>query len=386
MQVEEVHFNHDPAAALADALTIRVNAGGTPIAAPEWRRGFSPQPAAYASAPLGATVTIRARFSGGPPLGSRQIRAIDAYVPPANSGGWFGWLFVLIANLLHALFGNVLGNVAAKTVSFGSTGDSAVETFTLVGHKLKSAGVGIRTTDWQWQYRVGKFWWMAWWVAFDTTQHKTYIVLDTPAGPWTQGAGNDTQLPWTDALDKACLWALGTQTKDGAAAAITRAVNTQPLQSYTPYTMFGFGIYNLSSYLNQLNGGASFQLNCTDCADAVTTLSNLLGCDLWEGRFMNMVTRPFLTLNGNPGVQADWVTWSWSYHEICWLAAIGQNEPVYDGCLQLDMDNNYGDLVHVAQHPIKMTFGTTGLSDYKYRLIDSGAGTLEGVPRRRVVS
>jgi hypothetical protein len=83
--------------------------------------------------------------------------------------------------------------------------------------------------------------------------------------------------------------------------------------------MFGFGSYYLSSYLTQLNSGSPFQLNCTDCADAVTTFSNLLGCDLWEGRFFNMVTRKFLTLNGNPAVEADWVSWTWNYHEICWL-------------------------------------------------------------------
>lgn len=381
MQVDEIHFNHDPASATGDALTIRTNAAGAPLQAPEWRRGVASDPAAYASAPLGATVTIRARFSGGPANGTRRIRAIDAYTPPAQPSGCLGWIFYVIALIIRALFGNVLGDAAQKIVTFDANGLSGLETFTLVGHKLESAGVGVHTTQWKWQLRKG---WK--WLTFDTTQHRVYLVLDMPAGPWTQGAGNDTQLPWTVALDKACLWALGATTKDAAAAAITRAVNTQPLQSYTPVTMFGFGTYNLSSYLNQLNGGAPFQLNCTDCADAVTTFANLLGCDLWEGRFFSMVTRKFLTLHGDPASEADWVSWSWSYHEICWLGAIGQDEPVYDGCLQLDMEDNYGDLVHVAQHPIKMTFGMADPSHYKYRLIDSGAGTLENVPRRRSVA
>jgi hypothetical protein len=381
MRVEEVHFNHDPAAAVGDALTIRTNAGGTPIQAPEWRRGMAPKPAAYASASLGPTVTIRARLSGGPPGGSRRIRAIDAYVPPARPAGCLGWLFVLIARILHALFGNVLGNVAARTVVFDATGASGLETLTLTGHKLKTPAVGIRTTEWKWQSRVR---WR--WVTFDTTQHTVYLVLDLPRGPWTQGAGNDSQLPWTDALDTACRWALGTTTTDEAAAAITRAVNTQPLQSYTPVTMFGFATYNLSSYLGHVNGTAPFQLNCTDCADAVTTLANLLGCDLWEGRFFNMVTRKFLTLNGNPAVEADWVSWTWGYHEICWLGAVGPDERVHDGCLQLDMDDDDGDLVHDARHPIRMPFGTTDPGHYRRRLIQSGPGDLENVPRRRSVA
>ena len=378
MRVEEVHFNHDPTAATADALTIRTNAGGTPITAPEWRYGFTPQPAAYASSALGSTVTIRVRFSGGPHSGSRTIRAVDAYVPAANPGGCLGWLLVFIAQLFRALFGNILGDLASKTVTFDAAGNSALESFTVVNHRLKSAGVGVHTTEWKWQYRKGKKW-----VNFDTTQHKIYLVLGMPAAPWTQGTGNDTQLPWTDALDKACLWALGATTADDAVAAITRAVNTQPLQSYTPVTLFGFANYNLSSYLSALNGGSPYQLNCTDCADAVTTFSNLLGCDLWEGRFFDMVTRKFLTLNGDPSVATDWVSWSWNYHEICWLSAIGPNEKVYDGCLQLDMDNDYTDTIHVAQHPIKMNFGSTALTDYKYRLIDSGPGNLENIPRRR---
>jgi hypothetical protein len=384
MQVDEVHFNHDVGNATADALTIRKGPGGNPVQAPEWRRGFPPESAAYASAPLGPTVTIKARFSGGPPGGTKQIRALDAYVEPSDPGGCLGWLVILIVKLIRAIFGNVLGDAAEKTVAFDANGMSGLETFTLVNHKLKTASVGIRTTDWKWQHRKGQGKGSKW-VTFDTTQHRIYTVLDMPTAPWTQGAGNNTQLPWIDALDKACAWATGASTKDAASAAITRAVNTQPLQSYTPSTLFGFSTYHLSSYLGQLNGGAPFQLNCTDCADAVTTLSNLVGCDLWEGRFFNMVTRKFLTLNGNPAIEADWVSWSWGYHEICWLGAIGQFASVYDGCLQLDMDDNYGDLVHDPLHPIKMTFGTTDPAHYKYRLIQSGPGNLENVPRRRTL-
>jgi hypothetical protein len=118
---------------------------------------------------------------------------------------------------------------------------------------------------------------------------------------------------------------------------------------------------------------------------AVTALSNLLGCDLFEGRFFNMVTRKFLTLNGIPALETDWVSWSWGYHEICWLHQMGQNELIYDGCLQVDMDNNYADLVHVALHPVKMKFGMSDPGDYRYRLIESGNGDLENIPRRRIV-
>jgi hypothetical protein len=393
VKVEEIHFNHDVTSASSDALNIRKTASGTPIQAPEWNDGQPPQPAAYAVAALGNLVTVRAKFSGGPPNGTARIRAIDAYIPPPDPGGCLGWLFTIIAKILRALFGNVLGDVEDKDVAFDASGNSALETFTLINHDLKSPRVGIRMTDWKWQVRVFRTTRWKWWIrvkrlweTFETTQHRVYVILDVPNGPWQQpAAGNSTQLPWTDALDKACIWALGATTKDEAVAMITRAVNTQSLQSYTPATIFGFASYNLSSYLQQLNGGVPFQLNCTDCADAVTTLANLLGCDLWEGIFFNMVTRKFLSLNGDPAVEADWVSWSWGYHEICWLGSVGQNELIYDGCLQVDMDNDYTDLVHIAQHPIKMRFGMSDPNDYRFRLIQTGSGNLENVPRRRTV-
>ena len=381
MKIEEVHFNHDTSSASSDALNIRKNASGGPIVAPEWKSGQIPQPAAYASAAIGNQVAIKAKFSQGPSDGALQIRAIDAYLPPAVPSGCLGWLLSLIAQILRALFGNILGDAQETTVAFDAAGNSGLETFVLINHKLKTSGVGIHTTTWKWQVKHKKKW-----IDFDTTQHRTYLVLAIPNGPWEQSPGNNTQLPWTDALDKACLWALGAKIMDDAAAKVTLAINGQPNQSYTPVTMFGFSPpYQLTSYMNQLDSGLHFSLNCTDCADAVTTFANLLGCDLWEGRFFNMVTRRFLPLNGNPAVDADWVSWTWGYHEICWLNSMGQNQNIYDGCLQVDMDDNYGDTLHVPHNPIKMRFGMSGPSDYRFRLIQSGAGNLENIPRRRAV-
>jgi hypothetical protein len=49
---------------------------------------------------------------------------------------------------------------------------------------------------------------------------------------------------------------------------------------------------------------------------------------------------------------------------------------IYDGCLRVDVDDDYSDDVHVAHHPIKMKFGTTSDgSSYRYRLIETGSGT-----------
>ena len=388
MNVTEIHFNHDTTSASSDAINMRMNASGFPIQAPEWQQGQTPKPATHAMKALGSTITVKAKFRDGPPNGSRIIRAVDARIRFSNCSLW-DWFIDLIKALFGWFFGYVLGDVKPKSVSFDAAGNSNLQTFTLSYQRVRSRGVGIYYTDWIWQYRsrCKGFPWMGTWVTFDKTYHKTFVIVDMPQGPWDQStAGNNTQLPWADALDKACVWAMGAKSKDKAAERITKSINTQSNQSYTPATIFGFTPpYHLTSYMNHLDSAATFSLNCTDCADAVTTFSNLLGCDLWEGRFFDMVTRKFLTLNGNPAVEADWVSWGWSYHEICWLSVIEQNAFIYDGCLQVDMDNDYSDLVHIAKHPVKMRFGMSDPGDYRYRLIESGTGNLENIPRRRSV-
>ncbi|MFW6074090.1 MAG: hypothetical protein ACOC9Y_00740 [Chloroflexota bacterium] len=382
MQVEEVHFNHNTGSASDDAINIRRDeTPGSKIEAPEWTLGQTPQPACYAIAAIGKQVTIRARFRDGPRSGSRKIRAVDADLPFDRPAGCLGFLINLILMLIRALTGNVLGDVKEQMVTFDESGRSALTTFELVNHRIKKSGVAIRTTRWKWQVLEGGSW-----VDFDTTQHRIFIVLDMPRGPWQQNAGGDNiQLPWVSALEKACSWAVIAQTKDEAAAKITRAINSALQQSYNPATFFGYTTYNLSFYLDELDSGSPFSLNCTDCANAVTTMANLLGCDLWEGQFTWIFTREIVGVGGDPGNPGDWVTWNWSYHEIAWLDSTTPDSYIYDACLHIDMDDDYDDSVHIPRLPVKMRFGTPD-QDYLYRLMESGNGTIENVPRRRPVA
>lgn len=378
MQIEEVHFNHNSGSVVGDAMTICRNAASGAIVAPEWKR--SPvvrEPAAYVRDVQVGPVTIKAKFSGGPANTNVNIRAIDANAPPAQpQPGCLGWLTWIIQKLVSALTGPI-GEVAPALVHFDGSGNSGLVTMTLNSPWLTPSGfVSKRSTLWRWQRETGN----NVWTDFDTTDHTIYIVLNTPTAPWVQ-SGDATQLPWANALEIACVWALGAKTQDQAAARITDRVNNVPNVSYTPATMFGFSDYQLASYLGALSGGA-FVMNCTDAADAVTTFSNLLGCNLAEGRFFNMQTRAFLTLSGDASNPADWVSWNWSYHEICWLNDFSSNT-VWDGCLQLDMSNVAG--THVAQLPVKMTFDSPSPDDYKSRLIASGTGALEGFNRHRKV-
>ena len=376
MQLEEVYFNHDPASAAHDAMTICRAGGGAAIVAPEWKRGLPSQPAAYARDAISGAVTIRARFSGGPENATRKIRAVDPFAPQQQpAGGCQGCLSWLGAILTRAISGNILGDVGAQDVAFDGSGNSGVQTFTLVNPWLPQGFVSKRQTTWSWQVLENGVW-----TDFDTSQHTIYVTLTLPNAPWVQ-AGDLTQLPWVDALDLACEWAFLAKTPDEAAQKITNRVNRQSNESYTPITEFGFGDYYLESYMQHVASGVPFVMNCTDCADAVTTLSNLLGCTLAEGQFFTMQTRPFLTLAGNPANAADWVTFNWGYHEICWLNDFSSNT-VWDGCLQLDMANA---LPHVAQLPVKMTFDSADPNCYKKRLIASGPGTLNSFVRHRRV-
>jgi hypothetical protein len=376
MQLEEVHFNHDTTSASGDAITICRDKSSGAIVAPEWRRApVTREPAAYARDAISGGVTIQARVSGGPPNGTRRIRAIDANAPttpPPGCAGWISWFLQLIANVI---FGTV-ADVMPKNVQFDAAGNSALESFTLNSPYLMPGGfVSKRNTVWKWQSK-GK----GPWVDFDVTQHTIYVIIDVPTAPWVQ-SGDATQLPWAIALDQACTWAVARATKDQVAEAITLGVNRVSNVTYTPVTTFGFDEYFLASYLSHLAGGP-FVMNCTDCADAVTTLSNLLGCNLAEGQFFDMNTKPFLTLAGDPNNNADWVSWSWGYHEICWLNDYSSNT-VWDGCMQLDMSNN--PAVRVAKLPAKMPFQTMNADDYKPRLIASGPGSLNTFVRHRKV-
>jgi hypothetical protein len=340
-------------------------------------------PAAYAIAETkGNTLTIQARFSTDEKKLEKkgvQIRAVDPTADPPGdpgcSGGcsgilkWLGWLIQL-------LVGNVLGDVKARWVTFDSSGWSAFETFQLQHVRLWDVGVGIHTTTWRWQYREKQ---NDPWTDLATSEHRIYVLLEVPKAPWQQSpySSANTQLPWTDVLDRACSWAFGATSRDQAAERVTQSVyGLGP--SIVEYDCPGYGFSHYSSgsfscaaFLDLLAGGPGLgrYINCSDCATIVSTFANAVGCDLWQSRMgYSFGLNPLLAIGSNVWQTAcGWK--SFTYHEVAWKDGCTASDPVWDACLQVDGDADPTSAPHTPLLPTNLRFGTPGSMEYLDRLV-----------------
>jgi hypothetical protein len=388
VQLDSIAFNHDSSAATYDAINLRKNASFW-LTVPEWQRGVSVLPedstAAYAVAQVGTnTVTIQAVLScTDPSVHHAWIRAVDAVVDPPPPLGCLGWIIVLIRAILRALFGNVLGEVRNREVTF-SAGQTGPLSFELIHTKLAHAVVGPHTTKWRWQYKLKK---KDPWVDFQQTEHRIFVILDLPTAPWQQTPyqQNNRQLPWTDVLKYACQWGLGATTQVAAATGVTRGVYQlgPAVVSYDcpggGSSHYSWGGFDCVAFIDRLQGGFGngYYVNCSDCATFVSTFANILGCDLWQSR---MSDNGFVGFGLNPMLGIGSNTWepcchgepgwgdAFSYHEVGWTAGCTASDRVYDGCLQVDGDADPTAAPHTALLPTDMVFGNTGDGTYRDRL------------------
>lgn len=387
-----IKFNHDPSTVHNNAINLRKNATEF-IEIPEWRTGVCVNPedsrAAYVKKETaGNTLTIEAQFRWlGKGAKTVEIRALDPTVDPPGSPGCLGIIVRLFRWIIRAFFGNVLGEVEAKTVSFSGFGLSAFETFKLIHTRLDKVGVGIRTTTWRWQYREDG----GSWKDIETSYHRIYVLLETPNDPWQQVPydASNTQLPWTDVLDRACAWAFMASDRDQAAAAITRNVYNLGNSVITYDCPGGGGTryaspnFDCTAFLERIDGGPGNgqYVNCSDCATFVSTFANAVGCDLWQSRMgWSFQLNPILAIGSN-----TWETacgWGgFNYHEIPWKDACTEADRVYDACLQVDGDADPTSAPHTALLPTNMVFGTPGSGGYRDKL--SPGGNCDPLPATR---
>jgi len=368
--LKEIQFNHDRQRATHDAFNIRFNEANA-VELPEWRRGitFTAQqsPAAYAiKETRGNTLTIKARFTGTA-NSTVLVRAVQARPDARQTRGCnpIVWLWPASSSKQRV---NVLGEVREREITFDATGETDLEDFELQNVLIWTAGVSVSTTEWRWQFRATR---TDRQTDFAITKHRIYTVLQIPNCPWQQNPSEAeiTQLPWAEALEYACNWAAGAHDVDEAAELITRAINDLGLSRvcYSGSPLYSCPNFNCTEFLNLLGGdvGMGPKLNCSDCATAVSSFSNLVGCDL---RQLQLGPDEILTnFIKKIGDTREDIT-EFFEHEVAWDGPVTEQGKIFDACLHLDGDPNPEKRPFVALLPTSIPFGSPSEKQYRFRL------------------
>ena len=352
-----VVFDHSIGPAGTRALHIRTD-GGT--AAP-------PNVGAYALAPTkGRQLTIVAEFTF-------QSQGGEA-LPPSLE---------IRARAVSPVLG-VLGHVVAAAVPVpAGGGTSGPVLFKLSAPKLQQKGVGKYDVWWQWQFRLNT----SEWVSFQQSKHVVYVTLDAPGSPWTQAtdAISQRRWPWTRVLDWACQRASGVKlasSLDAASKKIATRVEAgiyslgeQEVLIYNSTGSFienmSAGVFNATRLVEILEGDTGptpIDIYCTECAVAVTVLTNCLGGDLTllkirtnnpNGADMMLDVTRIVKI----GEQDDTTT-PFSYHEVAIRYATSGATQVFDACLQPDWDTDLDDTVHDFRLTQGRRLGSLKLNPY----------------------
>lgn len=385
MQVflQAITFNHDTDSDTCDAFNIRKNETEF-VTRPEWQRGISTLPehslAAYAIQQIEKkAITIKARFTRDDlEITSVEIQAIN--VSPENGPPRSKELRrEIVSTVLPSppCRNDVLGWVPPQSIEFLEDGD----TLTLKESMIAQAGVGVHVIHWQWQYRLHP---QDSWKDIEETTHQIYTVLSRPDDPWGQTPyqPDNTRLPWTDVMDSACYWARGVHGYDDAAAHITYSIRQLEKVFYVIYDPSAFYSddkhFDCSAFLKLIENGIGIgsRLNCTDCASAVTTFANVLGCSLWQS-----------TMDGGSGIisfqtnpirlfgRTCWQRVKFGIHEVAWKDDCSESDALFDATLELDGDDRPSRPPRKPLLPRNLLFGGKSNKDYVFRLVspkDSG--------------
>jgi hypothetical protein len=394
----------DDGTAASPALTLRFNRA-LPLVTPEWRApGVAGAVACYALERLAAgRLTVRAHLeASGPDAGRRvEIRAIPrplepfAWWPssiapaltwpsPTSSAYWLMLYRALAADPVTGSAQSAFGEIGTQAVTIPTSGVLAHD-FDVSRSQIARHGVNTHTVRWRWQYRHDS---SDGWTDLAFTQFTAHVVLSTPTLPWVQSPIThlNTQLPWVEVLALACAWAAGATTTEAAATRITEAVNglgRTGVLAYdcdgsdlthigTPHYTLLPGVFDCSEFLERVRGGLGNGrfVNCSDCASAVSTFANILGCSLSQSRMFGLVPFPLNPTRsiGSLGWLSACGTGVYSMHEVAWTGDCGEDDLVFDACLELDGDADPTRPPHQAHLPVGMRFGAPGQGLYRDRL------------------
>ena len=213
-----------------------------------------------------------------------------------------------------------------------------------------------------------------------------YSILGEPVAPWTDEYGANTNA-WVTALDVVCSngWAGGSADFSEVAGGIACAIfDSNHFQYETKHgrTMFlnKDGSFTLSLFLAALKRPGKADLNCSDCAHAVTSLGNLVGCSLWSSVMEDTVggldfeTRPYCAIGRTDWTPPRW-GWGFSYHEVAWDGNANDSDRVFDACLNYDGDADPTSEPRTKEQPVDVAFSDGNPSApfvYRERLTPSG--------------
>jgi hypothetical protein len=341
--LDAIRFNLQTVVA-SGPLNLRKNATDW-IALPEWRRkgcvNVEDSLAVFAIASLvDDVIPVGAWFSNDDvAFRKADIRAVDnSFVPPQAKGGRVASIFQRVS----AAGADSSIVLREQSVSFRD-GETGIVRFELIDPRIDRTRVGMYDCEWQWQYRLPED---GTWRKFAVSRHRIYITLDIPYQPWQQTpyAFENTQLLWSDVLDYACRWAAGTRNKQEAAVAITRGVNALAPEIITfdapggASSHYAWSNFDCTAFLDRLAGGIGNgpYVNGSDCAAIVVTFANALGCDLWQARMgFGFGVNAVRTL-GSRTWQKPGLWPGLTYHEVAWEEACGDDDPVYDACIDFE--------------------------------------------------
>jgi hypothetical protein len=384
VELAAIKFNSSPSTGQGgtNAVSIRQNFAAA-VTVPEWVKGKSlpkDSPAAYAiTAVANKIITIEASFTADPS-------------GPATVD-------------IRADGGGVLGSIDPTTIKM--SGGASVPEFVALNlphHKIGASGILRQDIQWDWFYQATA----GTWVSMGSSSHRIYVILDIPFLPWLQPPappGSETQLPWVDALDRACLWAAGTLNALDASTAITEVVNSSLGLTYdvshgaSKYTQAvsrtsWFLCTAFLAFLNRQPEGKGNVVNCTDCATIVTSFANLLGCQLAAAVMASpggFLCNKIIAIGGGSAWDFPFPPANrFAYHEVAWTGAFSYEDRIFDACLLADnsedpwnwtnpvlshtpvlpLNEIFTSQGHAANLPIPTPFSAVG---YRERLAQNSA-------------
>lgn len=358
LTVQSISFNWDNSGTMSDgAINIRHDLN-TPVSIPEYQSTFSiNDPVAYIRS---TPVTIKVIFNVTP----TSITSLDIMGVSDDINGSLG-----STDIVHSV--NFTGGISDE-----------------VTFDVGTAPHEVRLSDDVWRWGIvteSGFIPMA-----STGPHRIYTILEMPVAPWDQSAGSD-QNPWASALEYSCAWAEHATSEPAAAGGVASSINglknslNEPVFTYDMdggATHYRTGsLFELTQCLNDINSDNSgFICNCSDCANFVTTFSNLLGCALWSGHMSSNFDLNEIVAIGQPSFGCPNWGCGFSYHAVAWAGNCASTDNIYDACLKVDGNGDPMSAPRTPLLPINMLFSDDDASaPYVYResLTPAGASGYE---------